>query len=69
MEIARADAARLAVPVQSRASLMEAEKRAIVEALQKTKGNKKQAAAMLGIHRPTLYAKMKRHGLVSSEPA
>jgi DNA-binding NtrC family response regulator len=69
METSRADAVRAAFPIQSRASLVEAEKRAIVEALQKTKGNKKQAAALLGIHRPTLYAKMKRHGLVTSEPA
>lgn len=67
VEISRVEAARAAVPVASRASLMEAEKRAIVEALQKTKGNKKQAALLLGIHRPTLYAKLKRHGLVSEE--
>lgn len=67
VEISRVEAARAAVPVASRASLMEAEKRAIVDALQKTKGNKKQAALLLGIHRPTLYAKLKRHGLVSEE--
>ena len=67
IETSRADAMRSVIPVQSRASLVEAEKRAIVEALQKTKGNKKQAALLLGIHRPTLYAKMKRHGLVTSD--
>jgi DNA-binding NtrC family response regulator len=69
IELSRVDAVRAVIPTQSRASLVEAEKRAIVEALQKTKGNKKQAAALLGIHRPTLYAKMKRHGLVTTEPA
>jgi DNA-binding NtrC family response regulator len=69
VEIARVEAARAVVPMGNRASLMEAEKRAIVDALQKTKGNKKQAALLLGIHRPTLYAKLKRHGLVSEEHA
>lgn len=69
VEFSRSEAARAVVPMGNRASLMEAEKRAIVEALQKTKGNKKQAAMLLGIHRPTLYAKLKRHGLVSEEHA
>jgi DNA-binding NtrC family response regulator len=67
MAVETADSTRLIIPRQNRASLMEAEKRAIIEALQKTRGNKKQAALLLGIHRPTLYAKMKRHGLVTAE--
>ena len=67
MAVETAHSTRMVVPTQSKASLMEAEKRAIIEALQKTRGNKKQAAAMLGIHRPTIYAKMKRHGLVTVE--
>jgi transcriptional regulator of acetoin/glycerol metabolism len=54
---------------QSENSLLEAEKRAIIDALTKTHGNKKQAAQLLGIHRPTLYAKMKRHGLMGPEEA
>jgi DNA-binding NtrC family response regulator len=63
IEESRVGALRAAMPPPNRTLLKEAEKRAIVEALQKTRGNKKQAAALLGIHRPTLYAKMKRHGL------
>ena len=37
------------------------EKEAILMALSKSAGNKKKAAQLLGIHRPTLYSKMKRH--------
>ncbi len=39
------------------------EREAIVAALAKAAGNKKKAALLLGIHRPTLYNKMKRLGL------
>lgn len=39
------------------------QRQALVEALQKAGGNKKRAAEMLGIHRPTLYAKLKRFGI------
>ena len=67
MDVAQAAAVRAAIPGVSKASLVEAEKRAIIEALQKTRGNKKKAALLLGIHRPTLYAKMKRHGLAMME--
>ncbi len=42
----------------------EAERKAIVAALEITKGNKSRAAALLGIHRVKLYEKMKRHGVV-----
>ena len=65
LEESRVGVVRAAMPPQSKTLLREAEKRAIVEALQKTRGNKKQAAVLLGIHRPTLYAKMKRHGLMT----
>ncbi len=44
-------------------SLEEMEKEAVLAALRKTLGNKKQAAEILGIHRPTLYAKMRRFGI------
>ncbi|MEI8233056.1 MAG: sigma-54 dependent transcriptional regulator [Verrucomicrobiota bacterium] len=37
------------------------ERNAILLALTQTSGNKKKAAQLLGIHRPTLYSKMKRH--------
>lgn len=39
------------------------EKEAILQALAKTRGNKKQAAKILGIQRPTLYNKMKRYAI------
>lgn len=41
------------------------ERNAILLALGKTAGNKKKAAQLLGIHRPTLYSKMKRHRIPS----
>jgi DNA-binding NtrC family response regulator len=39
------------------------ERDAILQALAQCHGNKKKAAAVLGIHRPTLYSKMKRYGI------
>jgi len=39
------------------------EREAILQALAQCHGNKKKAAAVLGIHRPTLYSKMKRYGI------
>ena len=44
-------------------NLDDRERRAIVQALAHTHGNKLKAAKMLGIHRPTLYNKMKRYGI------
>ncbi len=43
--------------------LADAEKRAIVEALRFTGGNKAKAAKILGMHRTGLYQKLKRHQL------
>jgi DNA-binding NtrC family response regulator len=43
--------------------LAEVEKRAIVHALEYTKGDRTVAAAMLGIGRTTLYRKLKEYGL------
>ena len=48
-------------------NLDERERRAIVQALAQTHGNKLKAAKMLGIHRPTLYNKMKRYGIGASD--
>lgn len=45
-------------------TLREAEKEVIVEALKTCKGNRTQAARLLGLARTTLLFKMKRHGLM-----
>jgi DNA-binding NtrC family response regulator len=44
-------------------SLEEIEKLAIVQALQLTRGNKSEAAERLGIHRTSIYDKMRRYGI------
>ena len=46
-----------------RTTQADAEKAALIAALEKTRNNKAQAALLLGIHRTLLYKKMKRHGL------
>ena len=43
--------------------LADVEKRAIMEAIEYTKGDRTVAAAMLGIGRTTLYRKLKEYGL------
>jgi DNA-binding NtrC family response regulator len=44
-------------------NLDDRERQTILQALAQTHGNKLKAAKMLGIHRPTLYNKMKRYGI------
>ncbi len=44
-------------------TLVGMEREALIDAQRRSGGNKKRAAALLGIHRPTLYAKMKRFGI------
>ncbi len=44
-------------------SLGNLEREAILQALAQSHGNKKKAAQLLGIQRPTLYNKMKRHAI------
>jgi len=44
-------------------NLAEREKAALMAALDQCNGNKKKAAELLGIHRPTLYTKLKKFGL------
>jgi len=52
-----------AVPAGGSLKLDEQERQVILQALAQAHGNKKKAAAILGIHRPTLYSKMKHHGI------
>ena len=54
------DAAARIVP----GTLQEMERRRVADALRDSAGNKKLAAKKLGIHRSTLYAKLRRHGLL-----
>ncbi|MBE3133754.1 MAG: sigma 54-interacting transcriptional regulator, partial [Acidobacteria bacterium] len=42
-------------------TLSEIEKMAIVQTLNRTNWNKQEAASILGLYRPTLYSKMKKH--------
>ena len=44
-------------------SLEEIERASIVKALESTHWNKQAAAAALGLRRPTLYSKMRKHGI------
>jgi len=44
-------------------SLEEIERVSIVRALETTGWNKQAAAALLGLRRPTLYSKMRRHNI------
>src|SRR5213076_2069072 len=44
-------------------SLEEIERASILRALETTKWNKQAAAALLGLRSPTLYSKMRKHGI------
>ena len=44
------------------------ERQAILAALESTRWNKQAAARLLGLHRPTLYAKMRKHGIPQARP-
>ena len=44
-------------------SLEEIERVSIIRALETSGWNKQAAAALLGLRRPTLYSKMRRHGI------
>lgn len=43
--------------------LAELERLAIVRTLRHTRGNKRAAAALLGVYRPTLYSKLRKYGI------
>lgn len=63
-EIQSPDLARptIAAPAAP-ASFADAEREALLEALRRAKGNKAAAARQLGIHRATIYAKIRQFGL------
>jgi DNA-binding NtrC family response regulator len=61
-ELTEATPQRLMTDSQS-LNLAEREKAALMAALDQCNGNKKKAAELLGIHRPTLYTKLKKFGL------
>jgi transcriptional regulator of acetoin/glycerol metabolism len=42
---------------------------AIVQTLQRTNWNKQEAAQILGLYRPTLYSKMKKHDIKDQRAA
>jgi transcriptional regulator with PAS, ATPase and Fis domain len=50
-------------------TLAEIEKMAILQTLQRTNWNKQEAAQILGLYRPTLYSKMKKHDIRDSGKA
>jgi DNA-binding NtrC family response regulator len=54
---------RAALPRTGAQSLDDVERSAILQALAECHGNKKKAAELLGIQRPTLYNKMKRYAI------
>jgi two-component system response regulator HydG len=51
-----------------RGTLQDVERLRILDVLDQANGNKKLAARRLGIHRSTLYAKLRRYGLFRAEP-
>ena len=44
-------------------TLAEIERQAILRTLEKTNGNKRAAASILGVYRPTLYGKLRKYKL------
>jgi len=55
--------------IPPRRTLAEIEKMAIVQTLQRTNWNKQEAAQILGLYRPTLYSKMKKHDIKDQRAA
>jgi len=65
-ELQVSPALRIAVgPIDHSGSLEASERQAILAALTESRGNKKRAAEVLGIQRPTLYAKLRKYGIRS----
>ncbi len=61
---AAAPPVNVAIPLNR--TLAEIEKMAIVQTLERTNWNKQEAAQILGLYRPTLYSKMKKHAIEDS---
>ena len=59
----RAGGADDAFVIPPHRTLAEIERMAIVQTLERTNWNKQEAAQILGLYRPTLYNKMRRHGI------
>jgi transcriptional regulator of acetoin/glycerol metabolism len=47
-------------------TLAEIERMAILQTLQRTNWNKQEAAQILGLYRPTLYSKMRKHEILDA---
>jgi DNA-binding NtrC family response regulator len=63
-ESLRAAPADDAFTIPAHRTLAEIERMAILQTLERTNWNKQEAAQILGLYRPTLYNKMRRHGIV-----
>ncbi len=63
-ESLRAAPADDAFAIPAHRTLAEIERMAILQTLERTNWNKQEAAQILGLYRPTLYNKMRRHGIV-----
>jgi DNA-binding NtrC family response regulator len=59
----RGDAADDAFTVPPHHTLAEIERMAVLQTLQRTNWNKQEAAQILGLYRPTLYSKMRKHDI------
>jgi transcriptional regulator with PAS, ATPase and Fis domain len=62
-ESMREDSSAQTFNVPPHHSLAEIEKLAILQTLQRTNWNKQEAAHILGLYRPTLYSKMRKHDI------
>src|SRR5262245_10923952 len=67
-ETLRAEAMAPAAGAPVAGSLEEIERASILRALESTGWNKQAAAGVLGLRRPTLYSKMRRHGIPQRRP-
>jgi DNA-binding NtrC family response regulator len=68
-ESLRVEPAEAAMPAAApTGSLEQIERASIMRALDQTGWNKQAAAAILGLRRPTLYSKMRRHGIPQRRP-